>query len=85
METRRWFGLAAALVLGGLIGYGVARSTSPESRYMVGPWPDANHQWNRLYRCDTYTGRTWFMSLPSQKWNEIPQPNQFVLPRSEER
>lgn len=69
METRRWFGLAAALVLGVLIGYGVARSTSPASRYMVGSWSD-----NRLYRCDTYTGRTWSKTSGSLQWTEIPQP-----------
>ena len=87
MDTRRWFELAAALVLGVLIGYGVARSTSPdvpERRYMVGHCPDADHKWNRLYRCDTYTGKTWWMALPSQEWHEIPQPDQVVSPRNEE-
>lgn len=81
METRRWFQLAAALVIGVLIGYGVARATSPESRYMVGSWTDAV-----MYRCDTFTGRTWIMFLKGspREWKEIPQPDQVVSPRNEE-
>ena len=77
--TRRWVELAAALLLGVLFGFAVDRSASPdvpEGRYMVGNWPDADHKWNRLYRCDTYTGATWWLALPSQEWHEIPQPIQ---------
>lgn len=88
METRRWFQLAAALVLGVLIGYGVARATSPdapERRYMIGGWTSDNHK--VFYRCDTFTGRTWLMFLggaSSREWQEIPQPDQVVSPRNEE-
>ncbi len=84
METRRWFQLAAALVLGVLIGYGFARVTSQERRYMIGGWNNTD-QSNLLYRCDTFTGRTWLMFLRgSRKWQEIPQPDQVVSPRNEE-
>ncbi len=85
METRRWFQLAAVLVLGVLIGYGVARATSPERRYMIGGWTSDNY--NVFYRCDTFTGRTWLMFKgvgASRKWQEIPQPDQVVSPRNEE-
>jgi hypothetical protein len=80
METRRWFQLAAALVLGVLIGYGIARSMSPETRYMVGPLPTPTVP--KLYRCDTYTGRTWVSGFADPKWFEIP--DQVVSPRNEE-
>jgi hypothetical protein len=87
METRRRFELAAAfttaLVLGVLIGYGAARSTSPESRYMVGPWSVNKDQSDWLYCCDTYTGRTWWWSFSSKKWHEIPQPDQVVSPHND--
>ncbi len=81
METRRWFQLAAALVLGVLIGYGVALATSPERRYMIGGWK--TDQSNQFYRCDTFTGRTWLM-VGAREWKEIPQPDQVVSPRNEE-
>lgn len=76
MEARRWFGLAAALILGVLIGYGVARARFPESRYMVGHIPTDRLPYT-LYRFDTWTGRTWWAKVSSvgdPKWSEILQP-----------
>jgi len=77
METRRWFELAAAfttvLVLGVLIGYGVARSTSPdvpERRYTVGSC--SNHSTGYLYRYDVHTGTTWRAKIyGDDPWEEI--------------
>ena len=89
MDTRRWIELAAAfttaLVLGVLIGYGVARSTSPdvpERRYTVGHWALVGP--NALILCDTHTGKTWYRWFDDKEWKEIAEPNQVVSPPNEE-
>jgi len=89
MNTRRWFELAAAfttaLVLGVLIGYGVARSTSPdvpERRYTVGHCSSGPNLY--LYRYDPHTGKTWRVLVSYSgsdcPWKEIPEPSQFTPP-----
>ena len=91
MDTRRWIELAAAfttaLVLGVLIGYGVARSTSPdvpERRYTVGHCLiDEDNLY--FYRYDIHTGKTWYMSLRVREWKEIAEPNQGVSPPNEKK
>jgi len=72
MDTRRWFKLAAVLVLGVLIGYGVARSAPSgvsARRYTVGQF--GKHS---FYRYDTHTGKTWY-TFTSEQWKEIAEPN----------
>lgn len=88
MDTRRWLELAAAftaaLVLGVLIGYGVARSTSPdvpERRYTVGNFGSSPYG---LYRYEIHTGKTWFVSPLTEGWREIAESDQVVSPRNEE-
>lgn len=94
MKTRRWFELAAALVLGVLIGYGVARSTSSDvsappgvsaRHYTVGSLGSSRISNGGLYRYDTHTGKTWlwWISGSGYKWREIAEPNQGVSPPNE--
>jgi hypothetical protein len=86
METRRWFELAAAfttaLVLGVLIGYGVARSMTadvPERRYTVGAFNSGGTGY--LFRYDPHAGKTWVQR--ASRWEEIAEPNQVVSPPNE--
>lgn len=73
MTTQRWFQLAAALMVGALIGFGVARSTSPdvpERRYEVHGFSSGGHPY--LYRCDTHTGKTWGVLARSGQLFRLP-------------
>ena len=92
MDTRRWFELAAAfttaLVLGVLIGYGVARSTSPdvpERRYTIRGRSSGSGL--KFYRYDIHTGKTWRVLTgyadSDNPWKEIPEPNQVTPPNEE--
>lgn len=74
--------LAAALAIGILIGYQAAPDP-PSARYRVGSWADSDQRWDRVYRYDTHTGKTWRYSiggLGSRTWTEIPERDQVAPP-----
>ena len=57
MNPRRWLELAAALLLGVLIGVPIGHSVAPSARYRIGPYGQQG-----LYRYDIHTGKAWLSS-----------------------
>ena len=79
MDTKRWFGVVAAtLLMGVLIGFGVGRGTAPEPepeparQFTVGHYGSRHHY---LYRYDVVNGQTWIVLPFKGCWEEVPEPN----------
>ncbi len=81
MDTKRWFGVVAAtLLMGVLIGFGVGRGTAPEPeparQFTVGHF--GGFEVPCLYRYDVVNGQTWIVAPFHERkgcWEEVPEPN----------